>query len=220
VKSEAPALLVTETFYSLQGESSWAGHPCFFIRLAGCNLRCAYCDARYTYEEPGVSRPLAELLAEAAALPSSIPVEITGGEPLLQGNVYPLMNGLLEQGRTVLLETNGSLSLARVPAEVICVMDVKCPGSGMADHFDPANLGRLTPRDEIKFVLSNRADYEWARDFLRQSQPPFGGLIHFSPVIATLPPADLAAWIIADRLPIRLQLQLHTLLWPDRRRGC
>lgn len=219
MKSDEPALLVAETFYSLQGESSWAGHPCFFIRLAGCNLRCAYCDARYTYEEPGHRRALPDLLAEVAAFPAAVPVEITGGEPLLQENVYPLLTALLAQGRTVLLETNGSLSLARVPAEVICVMDVKCPASGMADRFEPANLGRLTPRDEIKFVLSNRADYEWARDFLPRLPAFFGGLVHFSPVIATLPPPDLAAWILADRLPVRLQLQLHTLLWPRQNRG-
>ncbi|ADH85642.1 7-carboxy-7-deazaguanine synthase QueE [Desulfurivibrio alkaliphilus] len=212
-------LMVAEIFYSLQGESSHAGYPCIFVRLAGCNLRCVYCDARYTYEEAGTCRTIAEVMAAIAELPPVSRVEITGGEPLLQEEVYSLLNALLADQRQVLLETNGTISLARVPAAVHCIMDVKCPGSGMAEHLDRENFRRLTDRDEIKFVLSDRRDYDWARKIINEYQLADHPHLIFSPVTNRLQPSELAAWLLADALPARLQLQLHTQLWPGCLRG-
>lgn len=214
----AESLLVSELFYSIQGESSFAGYPCLFIRLSGCNLRCTYCDARYTYEEEGERKTLDDLLAAAEEHPKAL-VEITGGEPLLQEGVYPLMDRLLEEGRTVLLETNGSVSLERVPPQVVKIMDLKCPDSGMQEKMDWHNLNHLTPEDEIKFVLSSRRDYDWAMQKTREHALAQTAKLIFSPVVARLAPADLAEWILADGLPVRLQLQLHAMLWPDRKRG-
>ncbi|MGV1099695.1 radical SAM protein [Thiovibrio sp. JS02] len=213
-----PELSVSEIFYSLQGESSFAGYPCLFFRLAGCNLRCSYCDARYTYEEPATVMPLAALLAGAAKYPRAL-VEITGGEPLLQEGVYDLMAALLAGGRTVLLETNGSIDIGRVPTEVVKIVDLKCPDSGMQEKMEPANLDRLAPHDEIKFVLSSRRDYEWARTMLLGQRLAERVKVTFSPVVARLKPATLAEWLLEDALPARLQLQLHTLLWPEEKRG-
>ncbi|MFZ5774433.1 MAG: radical SAM protein [Thermodesulfobacteriota bacterium] len=211
-------LTISEIFYSIQGESSHAGLPCLFFRLSGCNLRCSYCDARYACDEPGEVMPIDALLAEAARHPGVL-VEITGGEPLLQEGVYPLMEGLLAAGRTVLLETNGSLPIDRVPAGVCRILDLKCPDSGMNDWVEWANLSLLTPRDEIKFVVSSRRDYEWAREILRMHG--LGARVNtiLSPVTTRLAPAELASWLLEDRLPARLQLQLHTLLWPGKKRG-
>lgn len=217
MKSRA-TLNISETFYSIQGESSYSGYPCLFIRLAGCNLRCSFCDARYTYEEPGQEMPVRELLAWAEATPR-VMVEVTGGEPLLQEGVYPLLSGLLDAGRTVLLETNGSLSVSRVPAGVVKIMDLKCPDSNMHQRMDLANLAHLTPNDEIKFVLSSRRDYQWATEMIEEHRLDKIANLAFSPVTPLLPPKVLAEWLMADRLPARLQIQLHTLLWPDRNRG-
>ena len=213
-----PFLQLSEIFYSLQGESSFAGYPCLFFRLSGCNLRCSYCDARYTYEEPATATPLSALLAEAARYPKAL-IEITGGEPLLQDGVYPLMEALLAEGRTVLLETNGSLSLARVPLGVVKILDLKCPDSGMAEKMDLANLTLLAPHDEIKFVVSSRADYDWARTMIADHRLAEKAKLILSPVIGRLAPALLAEWLLADAPPARLQLQLHTLLWPGTKRG-
>jgi len=217
VKSE-PHLDISEVFHSIQGESSYAGYPCLFFRLAGCNLRCSYCDARYTYEEPASPWPLSRLLAEAEKYPGSL-IELTGGEPLLQEGVYPLLAGLLAAGRTVLLETNGSLDIGRVPREVIKIVDMKCPDSGMGEKMALANLDLLAPHDELKFVLSSRRDYEWARELLTSRRLAEKAQVIFSPVVERLSPALLAGWLLADRLPARLQLQLHTLLWPEKKRG-
>lgn len=223
--TQPASLLLSEIFYSIQGESTLAGYPCLFIRLAGCNLRCSYCDARYTYEEPGQSYSLEGVLKAMAEVgPGGRPVElveITGGEPLLQEGVYPLLDVLLARGHQVLLETNGTRSLARLPAAVRCIMDIKCPASGMAAHLMPENLHRLTGDDEIKFVIGNRADYDWAKALLNHHQlTGLGPTLTFSPVTDRLAAADLAAWLLADALPARLQLQLHTLLWPHQQRGC
>jgi 7-carboxy-7-deazaguanine synthase len=218
-------LLVSELFYSIQGESSYTGYPCLFIRLAGCNLRCTYCDAKYTYEETDLEMSLAEIVSFVQKSPVRL-VEITGGEPLLQENVYALMETLLAGERTVLLETNGSIDMAKVPDAVVKIMDIKCPGSGMAEMNHLANLKQLTSKDELKFVLRSKEDYIWAVDFLRENmlclphssdrQTP---KIIFSAVTRDLDPTDLATWLLAEGLPIRLQLQLHTLLWPDKTRG-
>lgn len=211
-------LQISEIFYSIQGESSFAGYPCLFFRLSGCNLRCSYCDAKYTYEEPGSSTPLGTLLNEAERYPKTL-IEITGGEPLLQEGVYPLMEALLAAGRTVLLETNGSLSIARVPRGVVKIIDLKCPDSGMAGKMDLANLALLAPHDEIKFVVSSRADYDWARAMIAEHRLAEKAKLILSPVIGRLAPAPLAQWLLTDGLPARLQLQLHTLLWPGTKRG-
>lgn len=215
---KTPALDIAELFFSIQGESSYAGQPCVFIRLAGCNLRCNFCDALYAYEEAPTRRSLAEILAFVGEYPG-FPVEITGGEPLLQEEVYPLMKSLLAGGRRVLLETNGSLPVERVPAGVVKIVDVKCPESGTGDSFDLGNLRLLCPNDELKFVISSREDYNWAVAFLREHLHPNGPLVHFSPVTTLLQPGALADWILADRLPVRLQIQLHKVLWPEAVRG-
>ncbi|MFO7607278.1 MAG: radical SAM protein [Desulfurivibrionaceae bacterium] len=211
-------LEVSELFFSIQGESSYAGQPCVFIRLSGCNLRCRYCDAGYTYEEPGTLRDIGEILSFAGQYPD-FPVEITGGEPLLQDNVYPLMEELLKAGRKVLLETNGSINLAKVPAGVARIMDVKCPGSKMHEHLEKGNLELLGPGDELKFVLCSRADYDWATALIRKTPINKSVIIHVSPVPGELDPARLAEWILEDRLPVRLQLQLHKIIWPGINRG-
>lgn len=215
---DEPALQISEIFYSIQGESSFAGYPCLFFRLSGCNLRCSYCDAKYTYEEPSTPTPLSALLNEAARHPNAL-IEITGGEPLLQEGIYPLMDSLLAAGRTVLLETNGSLSITRVPKEVVKVIDLKCPDSTMAEKMDLANLDLLAPHDEIKFVVSSRADYDWAKAMMEEHRLAEKAKLILSPVIGRLEPALLAEWLMANALPARLQLQLHTLLWPGMKRG-
>lgn len=214
---EARHLKVSELFYSIQGESTYAGLPCVFIRLAGCNLRCTYCDARYTYEEEGARKTIAELL-EFTALYTGMPVEVTGGEPLVQAGTVPLLEALLDQGRTVLLETNGSLPLAGVPAAIVKIVDVKCPDSGMGSSFLAENLDYLQEHDELKFVLCSRQDYLWAASFIERHHLLDRKLL-FSPVPGALSPTSLADWLLADRLPVRLQLQLHKILWPDISRG-
>jgi 7-carboxy-7-deazaguanine synthase len=212
-------LEICELFYSIQGESSYAGYPCFFIRLAGCNLRCVYCDTRYAYEGEYQSYTIRRILAKLDKYPG-VMVEVTGGEPLVQEGVYPLFKELLAAGRSVLLETNGSLSLEKVPREVIKIMDMKCPGSGMQGEMNYANFDFMNPEDEIKFVIASREDYNWAVQLLVANNLSEKTTVTFSPVISMLQPATLAAWILADRLPVRLRLQLHTILWPDRPRGC
>ena len=209
---------ISELFYSIQGESIFAGLPCVFVRLAGCNLRCSYCDAKYTYEEPATEKTIAELLDFVDSYPTAL-VEITGGEPLLQNSVYELMQQLLEKKRTVLLETNGSISVEKVPDGVIKIVDIKCPDSGMHDKIYLKNFELLGPQDEIKFVLSSRNDYDWAVDLISKNKLEKKGSILFSPVNGLLDAAKLAYWILSDHLPVRLQLQLHKILWPDQTRG-
>jgi 7-carboxy-7-deazaguanine synthase len=216
-------LSLCEIFYSIQGESTFAGLPCLFFRLHGCNLRCAYCDSRYSFEEPGRPMTIAALLAEAAKYPGAI-VEITGGEPLLQAATAPLLAALLGLGRVVLLETNGSLPIGPVPDNVHIIMDVKCPGSGNA-VFCQDNLAEIARRNcgrslvEVKFVLSSRQDYQFARDFLRDHPLPETTPIHLSPVMSQLALPELAAWMLEDSLAARLQPQLHRLIWPETERG-
>ncbi|MBN1556552.1 MAG: radical SAM protein [Lentisphaerae bacterium] len=200
---------VAETFTSLQGESRYAGWPCFFVRLAGCNLHCRYCDTPEA-RAGGVERPVAALV-DAWRRSRAALAEITGGEPLLQDGFPALAEGLRDASdRPVLVETNGSLDLTRVPEGVTAVVDVKCPGSGEAGSFDPANLARLRPYDEVKFVLSGREDYEWASACVaRHGLAGRVAAVHFGPVHGALDAAALARWILDDGLNVRLQVQLH-----------
>ncbi|MBN1675513.1 MAG: radical SAM protein [Kiritimatiellae bacterium] len=203
---------VAETFTSIQGESSYAGLPCFFIRLAGCNLRCTYCDTPQA-RQTGTPRRIPELVQ--ACRDSAAPIaEVTGGEPLLQPATPALLAALHEATqRPVLLETNGSMDIACVPPEIVIVMDLKCPGSGHSDAMAWANLERLRPYDQVKFVLCDRTDYDWACGILRQYQlADRCQTVLFSPAAGQLDPGKLAGWLLDDRLPVRFQLQLHRML--------
>jgi 7-carboxy-7-deazaguanine synthase len=211
-------LTVNEVFHSVQGESTHAGRPCVFVRLTACDLRCTWCDTPYAFYE-GRKRTVEDLMAEVDRFNCDL-VEITGGEPLLQDDVYPLMDHLLASGRTVLLETGGHRSIERVPADVIKIVDVKCPGSGESHRNDWENLNRLTAHDEVKFVIKDRTDYEFACDVLeRHHLVSRCAAVLFSPVFGVLDPKVLAEWMLADRVPARLQLQLHKLIWSPDQRG-
>ncbi len=211
-------LRIHEIFHSIQGESSFAGQPCVFVRLTGCQMRCVWCDSEHAFHE-GAWRSLDEILATVAGYGCRL-VEITGGEPLLQPAVHPLMTALADAGHEVLLETGGGLDIAAVDRRVRRILDVKCPLSGESANNHWANLDRLRAGDELKFVLAGRADYDWAVAVLTERKLADRGLpIHFSPVWAALGPAELAGWILADRLPVRLGLQLHKVVWGADARG-
>ena len=211
-------LTINEIFYSIQGESTYAGRPCVFVRLTACDLRCSWCDTPYAFHE-GHKQSLDQVLADVDRFACGL-VEVTGGEPLLQEEVYPLMEALLERGNTVLLETGGHRSTARVPAAVVTILDVKCPGSGEAHRNDWTNLERLRSRDEVKFVVTDRQDYEYARDVIaRHDLGSRAAAIHMSPVHGVLDSRALSEWILADRLPVRVQLQLHKYIWDPDTRG-
>ncbi len=217
-------MLISELFYSIQGESTRAGLPCAFIRLSGCNLRCTYCDSSYTWDEPGREMTADQITSWLEDFPG-VMVEITGGEPLLQEAVYPLMDQLIADGHEVLLETSGSLSIERVPTEVGVIMDIKCPGSGMKEKNEWRNLEILQTRremgsrDEIKFVLSSVRDFTWASRIVKERRLAKLVPVLFSPIIDLLSPELLARLILEEQLPVRLQLQLHTQIWPDINRG-
>ena len=211
-------LTVNEIFYSIQGESTFAGRPCVFVRLTACDLRCSWCDTAYAFHE-GQKRPLDQVLASVESYGCPL-VEVTGGEPLLQEEVYPLMDALIERGRTVLLETGGHRSTARVPEAVVTILDVKCPGSGEAHRNDWSNLERLRSHDQVKFVVRDRADYEFARDVVaRHTLGARAAAVLLSPVHGVLDPKQLSEWVLADRLPVRIQLQLHKYIWDPASRG-
>ncbi|OFW05542.1 MAG: 7-carboxy-7-deazaguanine synthase [Acidobacteria bacterium RIFCSPLOWO2_02_FULL_68_18] len=211
-------LTINEIFHSIQGESTYAGRRCVFVRLTACDLRCSWCDTPYAFHE-GRRLSLDDVLAEVERADCPL-VEITGGEPLLQEDVYPLMQSLVHRGKTVLLETGGHRSTARVPEPVITILDVKCPGSGESHRNDWGNLERLRPRDEVKFVVKERADYEFARDVMARFRlAERAAAVHLSPVHGVLAPRELAAWVLADRLPARVQLQLHKYIWSPDTRG-
>lgn len=206
-----------EIFYSLQGESTFTGLPCTFVRLSGCNLDCSWCDTRYAKEE---SRCLSieRIIDHIKGFDCNL-VEITGGEPLLQAGTSTLISQLLDQGFQVLLETNGSLSIGNIDPRCIRILDIKCPSSNEANSFLFKNLEYLTQKDEIKFVIGSRQDYEFARTLiLEKLAQRLGGGIHLSPVSGQITPARLAAWILEDKLPARLSLQQHKIIWnPDQR---
>jgi 7-carboxy-7-deazaguanine synthase len=230
-------MFITEIFKSIQGEGTRAGLPCIFVRLTGCNLRCTWCDTAYAFHG-GKKMSVEEVLAcvdDLAGRPAGAPasaaavplVELTGGEPLLQEEVYPLAEGLLRSGYTVMIETSGERFVGKLPKEVIKIVDVKCPDSGEPDTFEMRNLEELTENDEVKFVLSTRRDYEFARQFTREH-----GLarrvkqVLFSPVFQDpegkwpgLEPRTLAEWILQDGLPVRLGLQLHKFIWDQATKG-
>jgi 7-carboxy-7-deazaguanine synthase len=211
-------LTINEIFYSIQGESTHAGRPCVFVRLTACDLRCSWCDTPYAFSE-GRKRSLDEVLAEVERADCPL-VEVTGGEPLLQEEVYALMQGLLDRGKTVLLETGGHRSTARVPEPVVTILDVKCPGSGESHRNVWSNLERLRPHDEVKFVVKDRVDYEFAREVVaRFGLAGRAAAVHLSPVHGELDPRELSSWVLADRLPARVQLQLHKYIWEPGTRG-
>ena len=211
-------LSVNEIFYSIQGESTYAGKPCVFVRLAGCDLRCSWCDTPYAFSE-GQKMSIESVLQQVNSYGAPL-VEVTGGEPLLQEDVYPLMERLVESGRTVLLETGGHIDVSRVPGAVVKVLDVKCPGSGETDNVEWGNLDRLGAFDEVKFVVRDRRDYEFARDITtRHALDRRCAAVLFSPVHGVLDPRELSKWILDDRLPVRLQLQLHKHIWGANVRG-
>lgn len=211
-------LTINEIFYSIQGEALRAGEPCVFVRLTACDLRCSWCDTPYAFHE-GRKRALDDVLAEVEAHACRL-VEITGGEPLLQEDVYPLMTTLLDRGHTVMIETGGHRPIDRVPTAVIKIVDIKCPGSGEAEKNCWANLDRLQPHDEVKFVIKDRADYEYARDVIaHHGLPQRVAAVLMSPVHDVLHPRALSEWILADHLPVRLQVQLHKFIWPATQRG-
>jgi len=204
---------VTEIFRSIQGESTRAGMPCAFVRLTGCALRCVWCDSAYAFSG-GEEMSVEEAASRALGLGTDL-VEITGGEPLEQEGVYPLMERLLAAGRTVLVETGGHVPIDRVDPRVVRIVDVKAPGSGMQAANLPENLDALAPHDEIKFVLADRRDFEWALDFVASRELDRRHVVTFSPVWESLAAPELAEWIRDCGRPIRLGLQLHKILWGD-----
>jgi len=206
-------LQITEIFKSIQGESTRAGFPCSFVRLTGCSLRCVWCDSAYAFHG-GRSMPLDAIVREVEGHGTDL-VELTGGEPLEQEGVYPLAERLLDAGKTVLVETGGHVPIERLDPRAIAIVDVKAPGSGMERHNLPENLDRLRPHDELKFVLADRADFDWAVARVAERDLDAGRAVTFSPVWASLEPALLAEWVLESGRPIRLGLPIHKILWGD-----
>jgi 7-carboxy-7-deazaguanine synthase len=204
-------LKINEIFKSIQGESSYTGLPCAFIRLTGCNLRCSWCDTEYAFYE-GNAMEVEQVLDKVKKYKVNL-VEITGGEPLMQKEVYKLMDALLAKSYEVLLETGGSLSVAEVPKAVVKILDLKCPGSGELLQNDYSNLDILDAKDEVKFVLLDRADYDWCRKTIKKYSLAKKVKILVSPVYDKLDLKDLATWVLEDKLPVRLQTQLHKVIW-------
>jgi 7-carboxy-7-deazaguanine synthase len=213
----AASLQITEIFHSIQGESSRAGEPCVFIRLTGCTLRCTYCDTQYAYfggEALGLDAVVGRVREFATPL-----VEVTGGEPLEQVSVFPLLERLLKERYTVMLETGGHVSIREVPREVIKIIDVKTPDSGEPDTFLPENVELAAAHDEFKFVISSERDYTWSREFYSRHLAGRGNVVLFSPAHGTMGNPQLSGWILADRLPVRFQLQLHKYIWGADAKG-
>lgn len=216
--TRAASLKVNEIYLSVQGESTWAGLPCVFLRLTACDLRCTYCDTEYAFFE-GKKRPVEEVLADLLAFDCPL-VEITGGEPLLQKNVLPLMTALCDAGKTVLIETSGAHDISRIDPRVHRIMDLKTPSSGECARNLYSNIPHLGERDEVKFVLGSREDYEWARGQIREH-----GLdarvraVLLSPIFGKIEPKQIVDWMLEDKLPARFQLQMHKFIWEPRARG-
>lgn len=215
--TDTERLRVNEIFHSIQGEGTRAGTPCTFVRLTGCHLRCRWCDTAYAFEE-GEWLSLDDVLARVRAFGCPT-VEVTGGEPLLQPAVYPLLSRLADEFDCVLIETSGAVPIDRTDHRVVRIVDIKCPGSGESERNHWPNLDLLTSKDEAKCVLADRADYEWAREIIRRHNLTSRCPVVFQPVCGELSPLDLATWILADRLGVRLGLQLHKYIWPTTTRG-
>jgi 7-carboxy-7-deazaguanine synthase len=212
------SLSVNEIYYSIQGESTWAGRPCVFVRLAFCDLRCSYCDTEYAFYE-GKKQTLKEIVDTIATFRCPL-VEITGGEPLLQKNVLALMSILADGGSTVLLETSGAHDISKVDARVHRIMDLKTPGSGEVEKNFWPNIDYLTLRDEVKFVMGSREDYEWSCDKVqRYGLTSRCHAVLFSPIFGRIDPRQIVEWILADRLDVRFQLQMHKFIWSPAQRG-
>jgi 7-carboxy-7-deazaguanine synthase len=214
----APQLVVHEIYSSIQGESSFAGIPCTFIRLTGCNLRCSWCDTPQAFHD-GDKLPLTEIVERALAF-GTPQILLTGGEPLLQPAALPLLSALCDAGRTVLLETSGERDISAVDSRVHRIVDLKAPGSGESERNRWENLAHLTQRDELKLVLAHREDYEWARDVIRERD--LAGCVshvHLSPVHGKLDPQQLVKWVLEDTLPVRVNLQLHKYIWTADTQG-
>lgn len=234
-ESREPTLLINEIFYSVQGESTYAGLPCVFVRLRGCHLRCAYCDTEYAFHE-GEKQTLPQIIGEIESVSGGDSgganlIEVTGGEPLLQRNVHPLMAALCDAGKTVLIETSGACDISTCDPRVVRIMDLKTPGSGEAHRNLWTNIEHLNQRDEVKFVLTRRGDYEWMRQKLEEhslhekvSAVLVSAVNHVAPGLEVagcegLSITELTEWVLADRLPVRVQTQLHKLIWDPLARG-
>ena len=227
--SQTPTIRINEVFHSIQGESTRAGCPCIFVRLSGCPLRCSYCDTEYAFRE-GERRVVAELLEEVLAIDCPL-VELTGGEPLAQKSVFPLMQALCDAGRTVLVETSNSIRIDQCDPRIIRILDLKTPGSGECDRNLMENLDDLRPADEIKFVIVDRDDYDWAKSMMQEHRlAERCTAVLMSPVFEQaqgleiagskgLPPHQLAAWILEDAIDARMQLQMHKFIWHPSTRG-
>ncbi len=211
-------LTVNEIFHSIQGESTHAGRPCVFVRLTACDLRCSWCDTPYAFHE-GRKMSIDDVISAVDGYDCPL-VEVTGGEPLLQDDVYPLMERLLADGREVMLETGGHRPIDRVPAAVVKIVDVKCPASGESGKNDWSNLDRLASHDQVKFVVQDRADYDFAQAVIAEHDlVSRTAAVLISPVHGVLDASTLSAWMLADRSPARLQLQLHKFIWSPTTRG-
>jgi 7-carboxy-7-deazaguanine synthase len=211
-------LTINEIYESIQGESTWAGQRCVFVRLTFCDLRCNYCDTEYAFYE-GKKQTLPEIIDAVAAYQCPL-VEITGGEPLLQKNVLPLMSSLADAGQTVLLETSGAHDISPVDSRVHRIMDLKTPGSGEAHRNLFSNIEHLTPRDEVKFVIGSREDYEWSGEKVLSYQlPDRCRAVLFSPIFGRIDPREIVEWILGDNLRVRFQLQMHKFIWTPTQRG-
>jgi len=211
-------LTINEIYHSIQGESTWVGRPCVFVRLTFCDLRCNYCDTEYAFYE-GKKQTLREIVDAVEVFRCPL-VEITGGEPLLQKNVLPLMSMLAAAGYTVLLETSGAHDISKVGVRVHRIMDLKTPGSGEVEKNLWSNIDHLTLRDEVKFVMGSREDYEWSRDKVqRYNLPSRCHAVLFSPIFGRIDPREIVEWILADKLDVRFQLQMHKFIWSPTQRG-
>ena len=213
-----PTLKVHEIYQSIQGESTWAGCRCVFVRLTACDLRCSYCDTEYAFYE-GKKRTLDDIFNEVIAFDCPL-IEITGGEPLLQRNVLPLMTRLCDAGKTVLIETSGAHDISVIDARVHRIMDLKTPGSGECARNLWSNIEHLAKGDEVKFVIGSREDYEWSRDQMRMHRlDERSGCVLFSPIFGRIEPRAIVDWIVEDKLPVRFQLQMHKFIWDPKQKG-
>ena len=210
-------MIVNEIYQSIQGESTYAGRPCVFVRTTGCNLRCRWCDTEHAFEA-GDEKPLDAILDEVRGFECPL-VEVTGGEPLLQIESFSLIRALLDEGYLVLVETSGAIAIDQVDPRAVIILDVKCPGSGMSATMRWENLNRLKEKDEVKFVIADETDYHWAKTVLQEYPSLREKIIHFSPVFGEMEPRQLAEWILRDRLPVRLQMQIHKQIWDPTMKG-